>query len=56
MTSATVTPPTYVSPYEQRIRLVADALRANSELDDAAATELARHALSALDHIPEKLR
>lgn len=47
---------TYVSLYDQRVRLVADALRQHSKLADKAAVTLAEHALYALDHIPEKLR
>lgn len=47
---------TYVSVYEQRVRLVAAALTAHSELTSSAATELATHVLYALDHIPEKVR
>ena len=47
---------TYVSVYDQRVRLVAQAMTKNSKLDDKAATELAKHVLYALDHIPEKVR
>ena len=46
----------YVSRYDQRVRLVADALTRNSELADEAAVELAKHVLNALDHIPENIR
>ena len=46
----------YVSHYDRRIRLVADALTQNSELTDETAVELARHVLNALDHIPETVR
>src|SRR4051795_7915930 len=46
----------YVSHYDRRIRLVADALTQNSKLTDEAAVELAKHVLNALDHIPEKGR
>ena len=46
----------YISRYDQRVRLVADALTQNSELADEAAVELAKHVLDALDHIPEKIR
>ena len=46
----------YVSLYDRRIRLVADALTQNSKLTDEAAVELAKHVLNALDHIPEKVR
>jgi hypothetical protein len=47
---------TYVSLYEQRVKLVADALTAHSELTSRAAAELAAHVLYALDHIPERVR
>jgi Family of unknown function (DUF6307) len=47
---------TYVSIYDQRVRLVAQALTQHSKLSEKAATELAKHALYALDHIPEKVR
>ncbi len=47
---------TYVSLYDQRVRLVADALTRNSKLSDKKAMELAVHVLYALDHIPEKVR
>lgn len=47
---------TYISMYEQRVRLVADTLKQNSKLNEKTAVELAKHALYALDHIPEKLR
>ena len=46
----------YVSHYDRRVRLVADALTQNSKLTDEAAVELAKHVLDALDHIPEKVR
>ena len=44
------------SPYEKRVRLVHDTLRAHSALDDAAASDLAVHVLHALNSIPEKIR
>ena len=47
---------TYVSLYERRVKLVADALTEHSELTSRAATELAAHVLYALDHIPERVR
>lgn len=47
---------TYISLYDQRIRLVADALMKNSTLAEKAAIELAAHVLYAIDHIPEKVR
>lgn len=46
----------YISRYDQRVRLVANALTQNSKLTDEAAVELAKHVLNALDHIPEKNR
>jgi Family of unknown function (DUF6307) len=47
----------YISQYDRRVRLVADALTQNSKkLTDEAAVELAKHVLDALDHIPEKVR
>ena len=46
----------YVSVHDQRVKLVAQALMKNSKLGEKAATELAKHALYALDHIPEKVR
>ncbi|MCW0214323.1 MAG: DUF6307 family protein [Pseudonocardia sp.] len=53
MTTATIS---FVSPYERRVALVAEALRTNSALSEADARALAVHALSALDHIPEVVR
>jgi hypothetical protein len=47
---------TYVSLYDRRVQLVADALAAHSALTGETATELARHVLYALDHIPERVR
>jgi ABC-type transport system involved in cytochrome bd biosynthesis fused ATPase/permease subunit len=47
---------TYVSLYEQRVQLVAHALKQNSKLSEKDAADLAVHALYALDHIPEKVR
>ena len=49
-------PPVYVSIYEQRVKLVADAIVEHSTLDRSVALEVARHVLYALDHIPEKIR
>ena len=51
-----ITVKTYISLYEQRIRLVAHALTENSELSEKDASHLAVHVLYALDHIPEKVR
>ncbi|MEN3266584.1 DUF6307 family protein [Pseudonocardia sp.] len=47
---------TYISLYDQRVRLVADALKQNSKLGETQAVELATHVLYAIDHIPEKVR
>jgi hypothetical protein len=47
---------TYVSLYDQRIKLVVDALMKNSKLAEATAAKLAAHVLWALDHVPEKVR
>jgi len=46
------------SPYEIRVDIVRDTLRAYSplDLDEAAARELAVHVLTALNSIPEKIR
>jgi hypothetical protein len=49
-------PRNYVSLYEQRIRLVADALTQHSKLSAKDASDLAVHVLYAIDHIPEKVR
>jgi hypothetical protein len=46
----------YVSRYERRVKLVANALTQNSTLTEDVAVELAKHVLDALDHIPEKVR
>lgn len=47
---------TYVSRYDRRVRLVADALKENSKISEKAALKLAVHVLYALDHIPEVMR
>ncbi|MHA7651035.1 DUF6307 family protein [Mycobacterium sp. ML4] len=44
------------SPYEIRLELVEETLKANSSLDEAAARELAVHVLHALNSIPETVR
>ena len=46
----------YISRYDERVRLVADAITHNSKLADDAAVELAKHVLNAIDLIPEKIR
>ena len=47
---------TYISLYEQRVKLVSAALRQDSQLTADTADAMARRALYALDHIPEKVR
>jgi hypothetical protein len=47
---------TYVSLYDQRVRLVAYALKQHSKLSEKDAVDLAVHVLHAIDHIPEKVR
>jgi hypothetical protein len=47
---------TYTSLYEQRIMLVAHALKENSKLSEKDTADLAVHVLYAIDHIPEKVR
>jgi hypothetical protein len=44
------------TPYIERVELVADTIKAHSELGDTAANDLAVHVLHALNSIPEKLR
>ena len=55
-TSGTTSNGTYVSLYDQRVKLVADVLVAHSALAGEAATELAAQVLYVLDHIPERVR
>jgi hypothetical protein len=45
-----------LSPYENRLKLVEDALTAHSKLDAKTANGVAVHILHALDSIPEKVR
>ena len=52
MTSAV----TFRTPYELRVELVKDAIKAHSKLGDKAADDLAVNVLEALDTIPEKMR
>lgn len=47
---------TYSTLYEQRVRLVALALKEHSKLGEKAASEAAVHVLHAIDSIPEKVR
>ncbi|MGA8545069.1 MAG: DUF6307 family protein [Mycobacterium sp.] len=49
-------PTTFRSPYVQRVELVRDTIKSHSQLEDAAASELAEHVLHALNSIPEKVR
>lgn len=51
----TLTSP-YLSPYERRVKLVADTLTQHAKLTGPAANELAIHVLHALDHMPENVR
>jgi hypothetical protein len=44
------------SPYDRRIDLVKDTIKAHSKLGDDAAAKLAVHVLHALNSIPEKVR
>jgi hypothetical protein len=44
------------SPYEVRIDLVQETIKAHSPLDDVAARELAVQVLLVLNSIPEKIR
>jgi len=46
----------FMSPYEKRLKLVADTISQHEKLGGKAASELAVHVLQALDHIPEKVR
>jgi hypothetical protein len=47
---------THISPYDRRVKLVADTLMQHSELDETTAVDLAGHVLYAIDRIPEKAR
>jgi Family of unknown function (DUF6307) len=49
-------PITFQTPYDLRVELVKDTIRAHSKLGDKAASELAVHVLHALNSIPEKMR
>jgi uncharacterized protein DUF6307 len=55
-TGTTTTSGKYVSAYDRRVKVVADALMRNSRLGETTAVKLAVHVLHALDHIPEKVR
>ena len=47
---------TYVSRYDQRVKIVTEVLVQHTQLADKAATELAVQVLYAVDRIPEKIR
>jgi hypothetical protein len=44
------------SPYDLRVKLVKDTIKAHSKIGDDAAGELAIQILFALNSIPEKIR
>jgi len=44
------------TPYDRRVDLVAETIKANSKLDEKAAADLAVHVLAALSSIPEIVR
>ena len=44
------------TPYDRRVELVADTIKAHSKLGDKAAAELAVHVLHTLNSIPEIIR
>jgi Family of unknown function (DUF6307) len=46
----------YITLYDRRHTLVADAVKQHSKLSDKASADLARHVLEALDHIPATVR
>ncbi|MGE0219480.1 DUF6307 family protein [Mycolicibacterium sp.] len=52
----TASPASFRTPYDRRIELVSNTIRANSKLNAAAADALAVHVLRALNAIPEKMR
>ena len=47
---------TFVSRYDQRVKLVQDIVAEHTKLDSKAASELAVLVLHAIDSIPEKVR
>jgi len=51
-----MTVPTYLSTYERRVKLVQDTLMEDSKLSAKSARNLAVRVLSALDHLPERVR
>jgi hypothetical protein len=44
------------SPYQRRVELVAETIKAHSKLGDKAAGELAVHVLHTINSIPEIVR
>ncbi|MGW6442819.1 DUF6307 family protein [Lentzea sp. NPDC055074] len=51
-----MTTKTHMSAYERRLQMVQDVLTDRAELDGKTARDLAVRVLSALDHIPERVR
>jgi hypothetical protein len=49
-------PTTLRTPYDLRIELVTDTIKAHSKIGDKAAAELAVQVLHTLNSIPEKVR
>jgi hypothetical protein len=47
---------THLSLHDRRVRLIANAARAHSNITEEAAFEIATHAAHALNHIPKKMR
>jgi hypothetical protein len=47
---------TFVSRYDQRVKLVHDIVTEHTKLDSTTASELAVLVLHAIDSIPEKVR
>jgi hypothetical protein len=45
-----------LSPYENRLKLVEEALTTHSKIDAKTANSVAVHVLHAIDSIPEKVR
>ncbi len=49
-------PTTFRTPYEIRVELVKDTIKARSKLGDKDAGDLAVHVMHTLNSIPEKIR
>ena len=49
-------PKPFRTPYDLRLDLVRDTIKAHSKIGDKAARDLAVHVLHALNSIPEKMR